>query len=421
VFPATAALLVVGFYIIARANYLLYHALIELFSVVVAGLIFTVSWITRDQEYSLFPSVIGVGYAFVGLLDIIHTIAYKGMGIFAETGANLATQLWIAGRFLETFVLLTAPFVRNSKTRRALSVGYVFYGVVVLLAIFWWKIFPTCYIEGTGLTPFKITSEYIIMGILMGALYAVRRGRTLLPPVMVRYLSYSILATIASEFFFTLYVNVYDLANFTGHLLKLVSYSFLLYGIVVKCIREPLSGLYQSLYQDNLRLGLLAVTDPLTGLHNRGAAMVLMKTKLEQSQKLKVPLSFVMIDVDHFKAVNDSYGHQAGDIVLQELAGLITKVVRSALDVAGRFGGEEFIVALWNADASLALNVAERIRWEVENHLFVTQSGQTLRITLSLGVAQAKDGEELDEIIARADRALYQAKLNGRNRTALAK
>lgn len=76
---------------------------------------------------------------------------------------------------------------------------------------------------------------------------------------------------------------------------------------------------------------------------------------------------------------------------------------------------------LWNADASLALNVAERIRWEVENHLFVTQSGQALRITLSLGVTQVKDGEELDEVIARADRALYQAKLNGRNRTALAK
>ncbi|QGP93509.1 Membrane-associated sensor domain protein [Neomoorella glycerini] len=409
--------LTAGLYLISCANYLLFHALVELFSVVVAGLIFALSWLTREQEYNLFPSVIGVGYAFVGLLDLIHTIAYKGMGIFAETGANLATQLWIAGRFLEATVLLTAPLVRTAKTRHVLSLFFASYGVFVLLTIFWWKVFPVCYLEGSGLTTFKVAAEYAIIALLLTALYRIRKGQPLLPRVIVQYLSYSILVTIISEFCFTLYVNVYDLANFLGHIFKLWSYFLLFYGILDKCIREPLSNLYLHLYQDKLRLERLATTDPLTGLLNRRAANLLIETMLEESRKQALPLSLIMIDIDHFKKINDTYGHQAGDMVLKELAGLILKTVRSSYDVAGRFGGEEFIVALWNTDEVRARAVAERLRREVEAYSFPITSQIVIRATVSSGIARARDNETLEEVIARADKALYTAKSHGRNRT----
>jgi len=404
-------------YLVASANYLLFHALVELFCVVVAGLIFTISWITRDQEYNLFPSVIGTGYVFVGLFDLLHTITYKGMNIFPAGGANLATQLWVAGRFLEAMVLLTAPFVPTARTRLAFSFAYVAYGVLVLLAIFWRGVFPVCYIDGTGLTAFKIASEYAIIAILLAARYGLRKRRSLLPPVMAEYLSYSIVVTIASEFCFTLYVNVYDLANFIGHILKLASYFLVLYGIVDKCIREPLSNLYLCLYQDKLRLEEMAATDPLTGLLNRRAAHLFIGDMLEKARQQSVPVSLIMIDIDHFKNVNDTYGHLAGDAVLKELRWPIMKAIRAHCDVAGRIGGEEFIVALWNADAAAAKTAAERIRRGTEAHLFALPDGHAIHITLSLGVAAARPEETLEEVIARADTALYAAKSRGRNRT----
>lgn len=404
-------------YLTARANYLLYHALVELFSVVVAFLIFAISWLIRGQDHELFPSVIGVGYAFVGIFDVIHTIAYKGMGIFADTGANLATQLWISGRTLEAVVLLTAPFVRNKRTRQALWCFYTFYALAVLLAIFWWRVFPACYVEGSGLTPFKIITEYAIIGILLLAFYVLRKLGPDLPEIMVKYLSCSIMITVASEFCFTLYVNVYDFANFTGHLLKLASYYLLFTGIVEKCIREPLTNLYHGLYNENLRLQFLASIDSLTGIFNRGVAMSLLKNELKKCRSNQLPFSLIMIDIDHFKFVNDTHGHVVGDIVLKELSGLILRTVRSQEDIVSRYGGEEFLVALGNADAEQALKVAERIRKEVEGYTFATSSGHALKITVSLGVAQARKGETLEEIIERADRALYIAKAKGRNRT----
>ncbi|WP_258360515.1 sensor domain-containing diguanylate cyclase [Moorella sulfitireducens] len=420
--PRPAALIIIAtvLYLIARVNYLIYHTLVELFSVVVAFLIFTISWLIRDQEHDMFPSVIGVGYAFIGFFDLLHTIAYKGMGIFAATGANLATQLWISGRLLEAFVLLTAPFVQTRRARQSLWFIYALYSSLVLTTIFWWRIFPTCYIEGSGLTPFKIITEYAIICILLLTLYILKKHEPALPGVMVNYLSYSILTTIASEFCFTLYVNVYDLANFTGHLLKVASYYLLFTGIVEKCIREPLANLYRRLQADNLRLQLLASLDSLTGLLNRGALMLLIPAGLEKSRTDRVPFSLMMIDIDHFKLVNDTYGHQVGDIVLKELAGLILKAVRSREDIVGRYGGEEFIVAMGNANANMARIVAERIRRDVEKHVFGITSGHALKVTVSLGIAEARKGETVEGIIDRADQALYLAKARGRNRTEVA-
>ncbi|MBE3580983.1 MAG: GGDEF domain-containing protein [Thermoanaerobacteraceae bacterium] len=412
-----AAILTFGvLYLIARANYLLYHALVEIFSVVVAFLIFAISWLVRDREHDSFPSAIGVGYAFVGLLDITHTIAYRGMGIFAQTGANPATQLWISARWLEAVTLLTAPFVHTIRARTLLWWTYGAFFGLVLLAIFWWKVFPICYVEGSGLTTFKIGAEYGVIGVLVLTLLLLRKHSPQIPPVLARYLSYAIVATIVSEFCFTLYVDVYDLANFAGHLVKVASYYLLFCGIVERCIREPLANLYYSLQKENMRLKREASLDSLTGLFNRGAALLLIEAKLRESRVAREPFSLMMIDIDHFKQVNDTHGHQIGDAVLRELGNLILGTVRSGEDIVGRYGGEEFILAMGNTDAARATAVAERIRQEVAEHIFASPCGKPLKVTVSVGVVEARRGEPVEEIIRRADEALYQAKARGRNR-----
>ena len=152
-----------GLYATSLHSYLFFHSLSEIFSVVVAYGIFMVAWNSRrmlDNNYLLF---LGSAYFFIGFLDLVHTLAYKGMGIFEGDNANIATQLWIAARYMESLSLLIAPLFIGRRLRILPAFGcYALITGFVLSAVFQWKIFPACFIEGTGLTPFKKLSELII-------------------------------------------------------------------------------------------------------------------------------------------------------------------------------------------------------------------------------------------------------------------
>ncbi len=157
-----------------------------------------------------------------------------------------------------------------------------------------------------------------------------------------------------------------------------------------------------------------ALTDPLTGLYNRRGLIELGKIELGRVLRQQKPFSCVMLDIDHFKRVNDTYGHLVGDQVLHVLARRCEKATRE-LDLIGRYGGEEFLILLPEADWHAALNIANRLRILVAEAAIPTRVGP-LRVTISLGVSQytATDGG-LEALIERADRALYQAKERGRN------
>ncbi len=160
----------------------------------------------------------------------------------------------------------------------------------------------------------------------------------------------------------------------------------------------------------------MAVKDPLTGLNNRRYFDSHMQTLFENAQSGKQPISLVVLDIDHFKLVNDTYGHQAGDDVLRVFSERICKNVRSK-DLACRFGGEEFVVAMPDTDHDLAFVVADRMRREVAEHPFVVDDGaQQISVTVSAGVSciTGKD-DSIADLIKRADTALYQAKNLGRN------
>jgi two-component system, cell cycle response regulator len=163
----------------------------------------------------------------------------------------------------------------------------------------------------------------------------------------------------------------------------------------------------------------LSVTDPLTHLSNRRYFDIHTKNLLDRAKEQNKSISMLMIDIDHFKSINDTYGHQAGDMVLQEVANQILNNVRVS-DLCARFGGEEFVVVMPGADAKESMSVAERIRSAIANTQFkLPNSEQTIQSSCSIGLAVIKEGDSVESMLSRADKALYKAKETGRNKVCL--
>lgn len=168
---------------------------------------------------------------------------------------------------------------------------------------------------------------------------------------------------------------------------------------------------------DNARLEVLAHTDPLTQVLNRRALTVRLASELERARRYDAALSLLMVDLDHFKNVNDEHGHLVGDDVLREFAGVLQHAIRS-VDVVARYGGEEFVVGLPETALAGAVVFAERLRERIAETPFALAHGHPLGLTASIGVAffPSADVNTVEDLFARADEALYRAKADGRNR-----
>lgn len=174
---------------------------------------------------------------------------------------------------------------------------------------------------------------------------------------------------------------------------------------------------YQDKLHENLMLHLsMALTDSLTGLHNRRYLSSHLDSVMERMRESEKPVSVLMIDIDHFKKVNDTFGHATGDEILHEVGQQILRNIRG-FDLAVRYGGEEFVVVMPDTTVEVALGVADRLCHKMaDDPLSVSGSKEKISITLSIGVAATQDGEETPEaLLKQADKALYEAKDAGRN------
>ena len=173
--------------------------------------------------------------------------------------------------------------------------------------------------------------------------------------------------------------------------------------------------------RDSFQLTIeMAITDSLTGLHNRGYLERHLVALVDQARLYAKPLSVLILDIDHFKAVNDTYGHAAGDDVLREFSRRLRRAVRG-IDLVGRHGGEEFVVAMPDTDADLAFIIGERLRERIAGESFVLGNGTGVRATASIGVSTLLPaGDSPEALLQRADEALYLAKRSGRNRVVAA-
>jgi len=247
-------------YLVQRRNFLLFHGVVEIFSILVAFGVFIVTWNAREELEHPFVVVLGISYLFVGGIDLLHTLAYKGMGVFPNAGANLPTQLWLLGRSLEGASVLGAGAAGLIVSERDLldiewndrSLGTLVTGFAVVVAlglgsIFVVDWFPRAYVPGSGLTRFKVVSEYLIVGLFAAGLVLVARQRETFDERVFRLLAASLLLTMLSELAFTFYVDVYGFSNAAGHFLKLGSFYLIYLGVVKTGIKDPQRALYRAL------------------------------------------------------------------------------------------------------------------------------------------------------------------------------
>jgi len=252
-----AIIFVIVLYIISLNNYLLFHGIVELVGIAIAFSIFILVWNTRKFLPDAFFLIIGISLLFTGSLDLIHTLAFKGMGVFAGNSADLPTQLWIAARYFQVIAIFIATlFIGKSITKdRKYDADIIIIAcatafVLLLTSIFYWQNFPHCFIEGSGLTPFKIVSEYIISLILAATVIVLILKRRHFDTLVWKLLISSLVFLILGELAFTSYVSVYGFMNMLGHLFRLVSVYLFYRAIVVVGLTRPYDLLFHDLKQN---------------------------------------------------------------------------------------------------------------------------------------------------------------------------
>jgi len=248
----------VGLYLTTFVNYLLFHSLVEIFSIVVAFSFFMITWNSRKYIKNQYLLFIGIAYLSIAFLDLIHTLAYKGMPVFTDYD-YYANQLWIGARYMESVTLLVAfYFLGYDKAFNPERIFFVYIIITALLilSIFYWKIFPVCFVDGKGLTAFKKISEFVICLILIVSITLLHKNRRRFEPSIYRVLLLSIFCTIISELAFTFYLSNYGLSNLIGHYFKLFSFYLIYEAIIETGIRRPYDIIFKELDDSNKNLNM---------------------------------------------------------------------------------------------------------------------------------------------------------------------
>ncbi|MDF1884562.1 GGDEF domain-containing protein, partial [Sulfurimonas sp. SAG-AH-194-C21] len=176
-------------------------------------------------------------------------------------------------------------------------------------------------------------------------------------------------------------------------------------------LEEKVYARTKELEDTNKRLNYLAKTDSLTQVHNRYSILEILSHELQRAQRSKSKMSLLMFDIDFFKKINDTYGHDTGDNILRELSTVTLKSLRN-IDFLGRYGGEEFLILMPDTSSQDALAIANRVKTNITKHLF----SENIEVTISLGLVQLQENESIDELLKRADELMYSSKDNGRDR-----
>jgi len=401
-----------GLYWCSLYSYLLFHSLAEIFSIIVASSIFLIAWNSRrfqDNNYMLF---LGTSFLFIAIIDIFHAFAYKGMGVFTGFDADLPTQLWIVMRYMVALSFLIAPVFINRKVNVPLVFAiYAAATVLALLSIFYWGIFPACFVEGAGLTPFKIYSEYVISLIFVGSLVFLFIERKGFDRVVLGLLAGSIILSIAAEVAFTTYASVYGFSNMLGHLLILVSFYLIYKALLQTGLTKPFDLMFRNLKRSEEELRTLSFIDELTGLYNRRGFLTIAAKQFKMSKRAKDSMLLVYADLDGMKWINDTFGHAEGDIALLETAQALKNTFRES-DIIGRLGGDEFAVlaTLTNQDT------ASLLKARLQRRLDMLNMQGSLRYNLSLSIGTIDYGPEetasIKDMLDRADRSMYMHKIS---------
>jgi len=561
-FPFVVSTLLV---IIAQYSFLVFHTLIELFTIIISFSLVAFAWSTRDVSRNYFLLYLAGGYFWIGFIDLLHILTYKGVNIIVEGNGNIAVQLWLAARFLEASLLLSAPLLSQHKSNASKVV--ILYGLLTLVAVLliFTGYYPIGFVEDQGLTPFKVYSEYGISGVLACSLFVLYKYGAMLTKEEKSFIAVAIIFTMCAELAFTFYVSVFGLSNLVGHIFKLFSFWVIYQAVIINNLKKPYEIIVanekrlQSLFdssdvsiweedfselineidtlkksgikdirkhlKNNLKLAwelaskvrivninkaslklfnaetkqeffdqinksfgsnainvfiesvgaiwhkkryfrseanyktitgneiqtiisyqipqtkeeatsvaviIVDITerkrnerliahqahyDSLTGLVNRVLFSDRLSHDLELAKRHEEKLTVLFLDLDGFKHINDSKGHQIGDDLLQLVAKRLLLSVRKS-DTVARLGGDEFAILLSNS-SDTTLNEENTTAQLIKKLLNTIKQPYTLGsskayISGCIGVSvYPQDGEDAITLLRKADSAMYKAKAKG--------
>ncbi len=272
IIPAFLLILVIAIlYAVSEYNFALFHTAIEFSTIAVAVAIFLLVWKSRRIIQNNYLFFIGVTFVFIAVLDFLHTTVYQGVGIFPEGGGALSTQLWIAARYMQAVTLLAAPLLIRRKLRMDIVAAvYLTADVIIVASIFVFRNFPVTYIEGVGLTPFKIISEYIICILLIGAVILLYRNRESFDRQVLDNLIIALVLTIISEIAFTAYASFIDIFSVIGHVVRLLAYYFFYRAIIEVGQEKPYTLLFRDLNESEKKYRTLSDLSPDVILVHQG-------------------------------------------------------------------------------------------------------------------------------------------------------
>ncbi len=403
---AVISVLLIGLYLTSLYSYLLFHSLAEIFSIIVAVGLFMIAWNSRkyiENDYLIF---IAVAYLFIAGLDLLHTLSYKGMAIFTDYD-YYANQLWIASRYLESLSLMAAFFFLVRKNRLSLYTLFGIYSTIfalIVLSVFYWKIFPVCFVGGVGLTPFKKISEYIICLIFVADIALLNYFRNRFEPKVFHNLALSMVFTIIAELAFTFYISNYGFSNLVGHYFKIFSF-FLIYRAIIETgITRPYDLIFRELVAKEKHL---AEAKETADVANRAKSEFL----ANMSHELRTPLNGILGYTQILKRDTSLIdAHRVGLEVIERsgkhLLGLINEILDLSKIEARKmeiqlsdFRFSSFLTAIVKMVQVKAMEKGIGFRWELATDLPMAvradekRLGQVLLNLLSNAVKFTENGE----------------------------
>ncbi|WP_422478829.1 MASE3 domain-containing protein [Pleomorphochaeta sp. DL1XJH-081] len=379
--------------------YVLFHTVIEFIAIFIAMSLYNMGSQAYRYSQDKVLYFVSIGAFHVAVIDSLHTLTYAGLQAFPNATVNHTTQLWIAGRLVQLVLLALVPLVhRQSKRISKVSIEVFFFVLsCFLIGLIIFDRFPLCYVEGSGLTPFKIYTEYIIIALVIVALVCIKRFHVVTNQKIVNYIRIALVFLALSELSFTLYRDVYGIFNAIGHFLKIISFFSIWILVADEGYAKPYDNLFFQTYQNSIH-------DQLTGLFNRRYF------ELEYDNIMKLyqnrEISVVMTDINGLKLINDAFGHHEGDRLIVAFVQLLQSRCKSN-DVLIRIGGDEFLAII--PDSS-----HEKVESFFLDLSIAFSKIETGRITysVSFGVA-TKDKGEIDGklLVARSEEQMYHYKL----------